>query len=80
MLAAQGLLRKALDELAWDPPRIMGTSFMFYLMGFEKFEGWVGIDQLDPNNPLTEGFHQRYRRAIPREPTNVAQCDPGLGV
>ena len=60
MLAAQGLLRKALDELAWDPPRIMGTSFMFYLMGFEKFEGWVGIDQLDPNNPLTEGFHQRY--------------------
>ena len=60
MLAAQGLLRKALDELAWDPPRIMGTSFMFYLMGFETFEGWVGIDQLDPNNPLTEGFHQRY--------------------
>ena len=58
----------------------MGTSFMFYLMGFEKFEGWVGIDQFDPNNPLTEGFHQRYRRAIPRGPTNVAQCDPGLGV
>ena len=41
MLAAQGLLRKALDEFAWDLPRIMGTSFMFYLMGFEKFEGWV---------------------------------------
>ncbi len=60
MLAAQGFLRKALDELAWDPPRIMGTAFMFYLMGFEKFEGWVGIDQFDPNNPLIEGFHQRY--------------------
>jgi branched-chain amino acid transport system substrate-binding protein len=60
MLAAQGLLRKALDELAWDPPRIMGTAFMFYLMGFDKFEGWVGIDQFDPNNPLVERFHRRF--------------------
>jgi branched-chain amino acid transport system substrate-binding protein len=60
MLGAQGLLRKALDELAWDPPRIMGTAFMFYLMGFDKFEGWVGIDQFDPSNPLVEGFHRRY--------------------
>jgi hypothetical protein len=47
MLAAKGLMREALDELGWDPPRIMTTAFMFYLMGFEKFEGWVGIDQLD---------------------------------
>jgi len=60
MLAAKGLLREALDELEWDPPRIMGTAFMFYLMGYEKFEGWVGIDQLDPSNALVEGFHQRY--------------------
>lgn len=60
MLAAKGLLRAALDELAWDPPRIMGTAFMFYLMGFDKFEGWVGIDQLDPNNPLVEPFRARY--------------------
>jgi branched-chain amino acid transport system substrate-binding protein len=60
MLAAKGLLRKALDELAWDPPRIMGTAFMFYLMGFDKFEGWVGIDQFDPSNPLVEGFHERF--------------------
>ena len=60
MLAAKGLLREALDELAWDPPRIMGTAFMFYLMGFEKFEGWVGVDQLDLRNPLTRGFHERF--------------------
>jgi ABC-type branched-subunit amino acid transport system substrate-binding protein len=60
MLAAKGLLRAALDELGWDPPRIMGTAFMFYLMGFDKFEGWVGVDQLDPRNPLVEGFHDRY--------------------
>ena len=55
MLAAKGLLREALDKLGWDPPRIMGTAFMFYLMGFDKFEGWVGIDQLDPTNPLVPG-------------------------
>ncbi len=60
MLAAKGLLREALDKLGWDPPRIMGTVFMFYLMGFDKFEGWVGIDQLDPTNPLVPGFLDRY--------------------
>jgi branched-chain amino acid transport system substrate-binding protein len=60
MLAAKGLLRASLDELNWDPPRIMTTAFMFYLMGFEKFEGWVGIDQLDPRNPLVQNFHQRF--------------------
>ena len=61
MLAAKGLLREALDELGWDPPRIMGTAFMFYLMGFDKFEGWVGIDQLDPTQPARRsGFHERF--------------------
>jgi ABC-type branched-subunit amino acid transport system substrate-binding protein len=60
MLAAKGLLRAALDQLDWDPPRIMGTAFMFYLMGFDKFEGWVGIDQFDPSNELTAAFHQRF--------------------
>jgi branched-chain amino acid transport system substrate-binding protein len=54
MLAAKGLLRNALDELAWDPPRIMSTAFMFYLMG------WVGIDQFDPTNVLAQKFHDRF--------------------
>ena len=60
MLAAKGLLRRALDELAWDPPRIMSTAFMWYLMGFDLFEGWVGIDQFDPSNPLAQQFHERF--------------------
>ena len=60
MLAAKGLLRRALDELAWDPPRIMSTAFMWYLMGFDKFEGWVGIDQFDPSNQLAQQFHERF--------------------
>ncbi len=77
MLAAKGLLRAALDELAWDPPRIMGTAFMFYLMGYDKFEGWVGIDQLDPNNALVDGFIERYRRAPRLRSDDVAERDPG---
>jgi branched-chain amino acid transport system substrate-binding protein len=60
LLAAEGRLREALDKLDWSPPRIMSTAFMWYLAGFEKFEGWVGIDQFCPANPLVEGFHQRY--------------------
>src|SRR5215212_9674122 len=68
MLAAKGLLRQALDELTWDPPRIMGTAFMFYLMGFDKFEGWVGIDQFDPDNPLVEGFHERFVARYGQDP------------
>ena len=38
----------------------MSTAFMWYLMGFDKFEGWVGIDQFDPRNPRTQTFHDRY--------------------
>src|SRR4029079_16511440 len=60
MLAAKGLLREALDKLGWDPPRIMGTAFMFYLMGFDKLEGGVGVAKLDPTNPLVEGFPRRF--------------------
>jgi ABC-type branched-subunit amino acid transport system substrate-binding protein len=60
VLASTGMMREALDKLGWDPPRIMTTAFMFYLMGFDKFEGWVGIDQFDPTNPLVQGFHERF--------------------
>ncbi len=60
VLASTGRLRQALDAIDWHPPRIMGTAFMFYLMGLDKFEGWVGIDQFDPTNPRVDGFHQRY--------------------
>jgi branched-chain amino acid transport system substrate-binding protein len=68
MLAAKGLLREALDELQWDPPRIMSTAFMWYLMGFDKFEGWVGIDQFDPRNPLTQRFHERFVARYAQDP------------
>lgn len=62
MLVAQGLMRPALEKIGWDPPRIMTTAFMFYLVGFEHFEGWVGIDQLCPDNPLVEPFRAEYAK------------------
>ena len=68
MLAAKGLLRSALDELAWDPPRIMSTAFMLYLMGFDKFEGWVGIDQFDPTQSAGRTFHERFVARYGQEP------------
>jgi hypothetical protein len=78
MLAAKGLLRAALDQLAWDPPRIMGTAFMFYLMGFDLFEGWVGIDQLDPSNQLVQHFYDAYVARYSSEPPMWPNAIPVL--
>jgi len=78
MLAAKGLLRAALDQLGWDPPRIMGTAFMFYLMGFDLFEGWVGIDQLDPSNPLVQHFYDAYVARYGGEPPMWPNAIPVL--
>jgi branched-chain amino acid transport system substrate-binding protein len=78
VIAANGMLRGALDQIGWDPPRIMGTSFMFYLMGFDKFEGWVGIDQLCPDNRLAEGFHRRYVERYGADPPMWPNAIPVL--
>jgi branched-chain amino acid transport system substrate-binding protein len=78
VLAANGELRKGLDELGWDPPRIMSTAFMFYLMGLDKFEGWVGIDQWCPDNPLVERFHQAYVARYAEDPPMWPNAIPVL--
>jgi branched-chain amino acid transport system substrate-binding protein len=78
MLAAKGLLREALDKLAWDPPRIMSTAFMWYLMGFDKFEGWVGIDQFDPTNTLAQAFHERFSARYGESPPMWPNAIPVL--
>jgi hypothetical protein len=68
MLVAQGLMRPALEKIGWDPPRIMTTAFMFYLVGFQHFEGWVGIDQLCPSNLFVEPFRARFEKRYGANP------------
>jgi hypothetical protein len=75
MLVAQNLMRPALEAIGWDPPRIMTTAFMFYLVGLQNFEGWVGIDQYCPQNPHVEpfraGFEKRYGTPPPMWPNAI---------
>jgi ABC-type branched-subunit amino acid transport system substrate-binding protein len=61
----------AFKALGWDPPRVMGTAFMFYSNSnkwAEGLEGWHGVDQLgedgaNPNyNAMIERFEQRFGR------------------
>ena len=61
----------ALKALDWDPPRVMGTAFMFYSNSnkwAEGLEGWHGVDQLgedgaNPNyNAMIERFEKRFGR------------------
>ena len=56
-------------ELDWDPPRVMGTAFMFYSNTnewAEGLEGWHGVDQLgeDGANPNYERHDRAVREAV----------------
>ena len=64
-----------LKELAWNPPRIMSTAFLWYINVasiLDDLEGWVGVDQIgdevgDPNPnfwPTMNRFEQRFGRKV----------------
>jgi branched-chain amino acid transport system substrate-binding protein len=62
---------EAFRTLGWDPPRVMGTAFMFYSNSnrwAQGLEGWHGIDQLgqdgaSPNyNAMVARFEKRFGR------------------
>src|SRR4029079_13938775 len=62
---------EAFKSLDWDPPRVMGTAFMFYSNSnawAEGLEGWHGVDQLGEdgastnNNAMVERFERRFGR------------------
>ena len=59
-LLAQNQLNPAFDAIDWHPARITTTAFMFYLTGYASFEGWVGIDQDCPDNPLRNHFAEAF--------------------
>jgi branched-chain amino acid transport system substrate-binding protein len=61
----------AFKELDWDPPRFMGTAFMFYSNSnawAEGLEGWHGVDQLgeEGSNPNYDAMMTRHRERADR--------------
>jgi ABC-type branched-subunit amino acid transport system substrate-binding protein len=67
---------RAFAELGWDPPRVMGTAFMFYSNTnewAEGLEGWHGIDQLgeDGTNPNYDAMIERFQKRFGRVSRNV---------
>jgi branched-chain amino acid transport system substrate-binding protein len=66
----------AFRALDWDPPRVMGTAFMFYSNSnawAEGLEGWHGVDQLgeDGTNPNYEAMVKRFEARFGRKTRNV---------
>jgi ABC-type branched-subunit amino acid transport system substrate-binding protein len=67
---------EALRALDWDPPRVMGTAFMFYSNSnawAEGLEGWHGVDQLgeDGANPNYTAMVERFATRFGRPARNV---------
>jgi ABC-type branched-subunit amino acid transport system substrate-binding protein len=67
---------KAFASLGWDPPRVMGTAFMFYSNSnawAEGLEGWHGVDQLgeDGANPNYNAMIDRFEKRFGRRTRNV---------
>jgi ABC-type branched-subunit amino acid transport system substrate-binding protein len=67
---------RAFAELEWDPPRIMGTAFMFYAntsAWAKGLDGWHGIDQLgeDGTNPNYNAMIERFSKRFGRTSRNV---------
>ena len=67
---------EAFRALDWDPPRVMGTAFMFYSNSnewAEGLEGWHGVDQLgeDGTNPNYEAMVKRFEARFGRTTRNV---------
>jgi branched-chain amino acid transport system substrate-binding protein len=67
---------EAFRALDWDPPRVMGTAFMFYSNSnqwAQGLEGWHGVDQLgeDGTNPNYNAMVERFEKRFGRPTRNV---------
>ena len=57
------LINPVLRELAWDPPRFMGTAFQNAWINpivWDAIVGWIGLDQFDEGNHIGQQFIDRY--------------------
>lgn len=65
------LIGPVLEELAWDPPRFMGTSFQNAWINeivWNAIVGWTGVDQYDDGNEVGQAFLDRYADRYGRRP------------
>ncbi|CAN5352433.1 hypothetical protein BH10PSE13_BH10PSE13_16710 [soil metagenome] len=72
-------INAALDALGWSPPRYMGTSWEDGFLKSdiqEAFAGWVGLEQYDEENPITQAFLDRFEARYGHRPPYFT---PGLG-
>lgn len=73
-----GNLPSALEDLNWDIPKICNASFMFYPVDHFALDGWVGVDQYCPGNPVAEAFKKKYEALYGEElglDPNSEWCD-----
>jgi ABC-type branched-subunit amino acid transport system substrate-binding protein len=63
-------INAALDALGWDPPRYMGTAFEtgFNEHLWDAFQGWIGLEQYDEENPVGQAFLDRFEAAYGHRP------------
>lgn len=65
------LIGPVLDELGWDPPRFMGTSFQNAWINeivWNAIVGWTGLDQYDDGNQIGQQFLDQYAARYGRRP------------
>jgi ABC-type branched-subunit amino acid transport system substrate-binding protein len=65
------LINPVLQELGWDPPRFMGTSFQNAWINpivWDAIVGWIGVDQYDHGNQVGQAFLDRYDARFGRRP------------
>lgn len=59
------------QELKWDPPRFMSTSFENAWINehiWRAIDGWTGMDQWDEENPVAQAFLDDYEAEYGRRP------------
>jgi branched-chain amino acid transport system substrate-binding protein len=60
-----------LEELGWDPPRLLGTAFQNAWINpvmWNAIVGWTGIDQYDEANVVGQRFLDQYEARYGRRP------------
>ena len=65
------LVGPVLEELGWDPPRFMGTSFQNAWINpivWNAVLGWIGLDQYDEGNQVGQQFLDQYAAKYGRRP------------